>query len=289
MEINSLKDLILKNSKPLIPLKVDSSLLPDIQQINFKGIKAVIFDVYGTILISGAGDIGCEVKCVDALYNTFKFFKIKNISFTKEKLWNIFYDIILNDHQQKKEKGILYPEVNILEIWELFLDRISIQLNRKEIQKFTLYYELAVNPCWPMPDLIDVLIWLKQKGIRLGIISNAQFYTPLILETLLGKDLQSLGFSLDMCVWSYLEGRAKPDIFLFEKLEKVLDNCSPEEILYIGNDRLKDIWPAFLRGWKTILFAGDKRSFRWRGNLKKLANCRPNGLILKLSQIKSIL
>ncbi len=36
----------------------------------------------------------------------------------------------------------------------------------------------------------------------------------------------------------------------------------PEQVLYVGNDMLKDIVPANSVGFKTGLFAGDQRSLR---------------------------
>ena len=101
----------------------------------------------------------------------------------------------------------------------------------------------------------------------MGIISNAQFYTPLILRWFLNSGLPDLGFEEDLLIYSYEMGCAKPSAALFKlaahRLEK--RGISPESVLYLGNDEKKDILPAKQTGFQTALFAGDARSLRREG------------------------
>ncbi|MDQ7031943.1 MAG: HAD family hydrolase [Desulfonauticus sp.] len=289
MNKEKLKKIILAHNKPLSPIPLDKKELKQYKQIGAltHKVKAVIFDVYGTMLVSAAGDIGFEQEANQMLFQVIQS-KIDPKKLPKSELAKIFLQLIAQEHEQKKKQGIPYPEVDIVQIWSKFLALYNLKLSENELQELALCYELLINPCAPMPFIKEFLSFCKEHNLFLGIISNAQFYTPLLLETLLGENLSTLGFRLDLCIWSYQEGRAKPDCYLFSKLEKSIQKhgVQPQEILYIGNDRLKDIWPARQAGWQTALFAGDKRSFRWRDGLEKLNNCYPHLIIQNFLDIK---
>ena len=57
---------------------------------------------------------------------------------------------------------------------------------------------------------------------------------------------------------------------MFEKLKEQLYNnygILGKETLYVGNDMLNDIKTASLSGFRTVLFAGDRRSLRLRKDI----------------------
>ncbi|MBT8763998.1 HAD hydrolase-like protein [Desulfohalobiaceae bacterium Ax17] len=305
-DIKELCQLIHSLSRPLNPIPTNCP--PELASLH---ARAVIFDVYGTMLVSAAGDIGTDTgdaaAGADAHEHIFwqaiedaglvpslsvspcpsvsasHFPRVKDIRGT-----SILQQLIKEEHNKKQEQGIDYPEVNILDIWRQASAVLGIeQLDELSLQKLALAYELRVNPVWPMPGLKETLGTLQQRGIVLGIISNAQFYTPLILETLLHASLPDIGFQAEFCIWSYEEGMAKPSVNLFSRLQKRLQkkNILPHEVLYVGNDMLKDIWPAMHIGWKTALFAGDRRSLRWREGDERVTGLRPRVVINDLRQL----
>jgi putative hydrolase of the HAD superfamily len=141
-------------------------------------------------------------------------------------------------------------------------------------------YECRVNPAWPMPGALETIQKLHAHGFKLGIVSNAQFYTPLILEALFGQSIEALGFEKELCVWSYKELRAKPDIRLFQGLETDFNKT-----LYVGNDMLNDIWTATQAGCRTVLFAGDNRSLRRREQDSRCKKLIPTAIVDDLRQI----
>ena len=57
---------------------------------------------------------------------------------------------------------------------------------------------------------------------------------------------------------------------------------SPAEAVFIGNDMLKDIMPASVTGYKTALFAGDKRSLRLRKDHDACSNIKPDVIVTNL-------
>lgn len=251
--------------------------------------KAIIFDIYGTLLISAAGDVG-----PDSAEDDEQAFRQAlgdggwNEALLKESGTGFLREEIAKIHLQKKAQGIQYPEVDILQIWQRTLSRLGLAIGEEhDLTIAALSYECRTNPVWPMPGLIKILSEFQARDIRLGILSNAQFYTPLLFEFLCGQSLRDLGFEQDLCLFSYRFGEGKPSPNLFASLAARLEKkgIAARQVLYLGNDMLKDIRPAASVGWQTALFAGDKRSLRLREDDPGVMNVQPDMVIDDLSQL----
>jgi putative hydrolase of the HAD superfamily len=197
-----------------------------------------------------------------------------------------------------KEAGFDFPEVDIVRIWEEILsimieeNFISGDFDENTIRIAALTYECKVNPVWPMKGIEQLLNHLYKSGLKLGIISNAQFYTPEILKVLINFKTGHQFFDRELLFYSFKENLAKPskDFFLkaVRKVKK-LYNIDSDEILYIGNDMLNDVYTASLCGCKTALFAGDKRSLRLRQSDLRCKDLKPDLVITELEQLIEIL
>jgi len=273
--------LIRESSSVLEPLPVTlddewKALVPKKNTPALRGIRAVLFDLYGTLFISAAG----EISAGTAEENTPLFCdEIKEMN-------EYFRQAVRFHHNKAKAEGIAWPEVRAEEIWAAYKGKIPeawilpqrLRANSEKIGKraalrcagreLALRFELACNPVYPMPNAEQMLRKLAQDGIILGIISNAQFYTPLLFNAFFNAAPQEMGFDPELCIYSYEENEAKPSSALFAKALKYLTQCKikPEEILYIGNDMKNDIVPAADAGFRTALFAGDRRSLRLRND-----------------------
>jgi len=287
---------VLKESHPLEPLKVD--IKEKLQALG--SIKAVLFDVYGTLLISGSGDISLaqDNKKNLSLSAILENFQLEVDEETLDKRFKEdFFKEIRKAHLLLKNSAAEYPEVEIRYIWLQLLEYwkkeqfISGDISLQQCTEIALHYELQQNPLWPMPGSKDVLMALKEKSLQLGIVSNAQFYTPLCLETLLDCDLNTLGFQEPLLSWSYrvLRGKPSPEIFRLPLEHLKLRGISPRETLYVGNDMLNDIYTASQAGCKTALFAGDKRSLRLREQDPRCSDLEPDIILTRLSQLEEIL
>ncbi len=292
-----LTTIIRELSAPMIP---EPTLLQEkVRPLN--NIKAVLFDVYGTLFISGAGDVGTSKKSVNkhalhrALVDCGFTGQLDQASETGIQLLN---EAIQEFHTARKQEGIQFPEVEIREIWKTVIQQLvennwlDNDYSETMLMKLALEFECLSNPVWPMPNLKKTLQRIKQKNILLGILSNAQFYTPLLFPAFMDGSHEELGFNPDLCAWSYQFLEAKPSIRLFDgiltRLEKVY-KILPKNTLYVGNDMLKDIWPANQLGCQTAFFAGDKRSLRLHSNNPECKGINPDLVLNNLIQLSEAL
>lgn len=288
-----LRDRISKLLIPLSPLETD--LESNIHKL--EGIRALLFDVYGTLLISGTGDISMATEranlfSVDKLLQNYKievFYDDLNASHKDD-----FKKIIEDEHRIERDKGADYPEVDIITVWHRLINNwldesyIAGEFDLNKISLIALEYELLVNPVWTMPGLHEVLENCKRKNMKMGIVSNAQFYTAPTMESLMHSHLSQKGFDNTLCSWSYKLKRAKPSKEIFRDPLKALNEAgiSPSEVLYIGNDMLNDIYTASEAGCRTALFAGDARSLRLRTDDSRCSNLKPDIILTNLRQLE---
>ena len=168
-------------------------------------------------------------------------------------------------HQRGKQRGIQFPEVDIVEVWRAILRKIEESVETLTVVdpgELAVEYEVRVNPVWPMPGLRECVTNLHSSGFQLGVISNAQAMTPQLFPALLGETLEGLGFDRQLQFFSYRFGESKPGLSMFRAAVEELAQrgCPPNHAVYIGNDMLNDVWAAQQVGFRTILFAGDARS-----------------------------
>ena len=265
------------------------------------GIKAVIFDVYGTLLISGSGDLSIarQTNTGAAIRDAFQTIgQAINTEVALPALSELFFTTIEKSRSHLSANGIDYPDIDIrniwLQIWQKLCndDDLSAEPQIEDIPLLSNEYECRVNPTWPMPHTMELLESIRESGLVLGIVSNAQFFTPLLFEAHLYSDLKNLGFEKQICFFSYEQKVAKPSPIFFEKCMNTLfqlHSIRAEEALYVGNDMLNDIWPSQKMGFQTCLFAGDKRSLRWRDENPFMKDVVPDLVATDLIQLKEAL
>lgn len=269
-------------------------------------IRAVVFDVYGTLMISTSGDIDEAEFSTRHILAALEESGITICNAAPDVLAQQMLDEyraqIHRVHAEKHHEGIPWPEIDIREIWhDVFTTfRSSLVLPADsfpfDTSLFSILFELFSNPVCAMPGLHETITRLHTSGIPLGLISNAQFYTPIILEYHLAGRFDDSGtvsyFDNSLCEYSYMHHRAKPDIMLFEACANKLHETyeiSPSAVLFVGNDMLKDILPARKTGFKTALFAGDARSLRMRKDNPACKNCIPDYVITNLGQVSTVI
>ncbi len=283
------QETIRSNCQPLDPIATGE----DPQLANLEGIRAVLFDVYGTLFISASGDIGADSgdHRRQALADTCKQLGVESVE-SSDHAVSQFVNAISESHRHAQSQDIEYPEVDIVEIWQQVLNSLAAgPVENLDYRRFSLEYEVRVNPVWPMPGAADVLTDLAGRGFVLGVVSNAQFFTPLLFPALLGKRLEEYGFSSQLLYFSYEHRRAKPGSHLYQLASKQLlsEGVAPDQVLYVGNDMLNDVAAAASVGFRTALFAGDQRSLRLREGDERVQGVRPDLIVTELSQLAECL
>lgn len=304
MEVNFRSDIKTWLDKLEVLKPVPTTFCPNLKTDSPYPVKAVIFDIYGTLLISSSGDIDQASLSNENMQAALKAggfdideCKPETCSFLLEQL----QIQIEEQHKSLKEKGHPYPDVDIFKVWKSMFkaaeEKDLLKLTGNESLPDTIIvFELLSNRVYPMPGMKEILLWIKEKGIPMGIVSNAQFYTPIIMNYFLTGDFSTQQeidlFEQDLSVFSYKELRAKPDTALFEKFIPVLKseyNIQPQEAIFVGNDILKDVYTANKAGLRTVLFAGDERSLRLREDDSRVRGLFPDFIINDLEQLKDIL
>lgn len=275
---------VLNNRRPLPPLPAD--LTPRLRRLD--GVAAVLLDVYGTLVVSGSGDVGTiqttepspapQKAGTDRIQQAGAAIglsepkslpepksspKPKSLP-TTDQLRELI--TATNDACRSPENP--KPEVEILDVWRVLLTRSGrddLAEQPGQVAALAAEYESRSNPTWPMPGALDALGHLADRGLRLGIVSNAQVFTIPLVEDLLGAPLARV-FDLNLCFFSNRFRAAKPGPRLFDHAKTRLARLGvlPEQTVYIGNDMLNDVWAARQAGFRTVLFAGDARSLRLR-------------------------
>ena len=293
---------VLSNREPLMPIE---SLI-EARLRRLKSIRAVIFDVYGTLVISGTGDIGPS----EAEVNSAHTLKADQIAITAEEAMSqcgvslagmtgdqfvqLLHETVRESNLVLSDQGVEKPEVNILDIWRKTLHRAElghVANHTHTVLKLAAHYEARANPTWPMPGAESLLNALQQAKLQLGIVSNAQVFTIPIIEDLVKGQLFTKGFNADLCVFSNRFRRAKPDPRLFNCLVASLErkNISPHQTLYVGNDMLNDVFAASTAGLRTAWFAGDRRSARRRSGDSRCESLEADLVLTDLMQLPECL
>lgn len=95
------------------------------------------------------------------------------------------------------------------------------------------------------PEIIPMLKGLKEKGIKIGLISNC-----FSEEAQLIKESELFQYFDEVCL-SYDEGIQKPDLAIFHRcLEKL--HVKPEECLYVGDGGSNELVAATEAGMKAV-------------------------------------
>lgn len=307
MNGDSARELILRHSRPLTPIATDAAS----RLQSLPGIRCVLFDVYGTLLVSGSGEVGTLLPDAegDAFRESLAAVGVavalppeaagarSDGSLTEERGRKALTAAVAASHARDRADGVEYPEVDIVDIWRDCLAQLADEgllppptgsdWGTLDFEQLALEYELRTNPVWPMPGAETCLASMRQRGILTGLISNAQFFTPRILAALMPAAFSDLDSSNDVQYYSYRHRQAKPGLALYElAVQDLADRgISPHEVLYVGNDMLNDMWPASQVGFRTALFAGDRRSLRWREGDSRVADLKADVVVSELASL----
>jgi FMN phosphatase YigB (HAD superfamily) len=233
-----------------------------------KRVRAIICDVYRTILDVREAPVDSEERWRIIFQATFGTAPPLSL----EQLTIRCRDVIFEDHSEARARGISYPEVSWPSVMKRALPAADA-LPHAELDSFLFRHAQLFRALRVMPGCNAVLRKCAERGILLGIASNAQAYTLRELELALSEaGLDSSIFQSDLTFWSFEHGFSKPDPHVFQMLRARLQNRNIEEseTLMIGDREDNDISPARAAGWKTWQFS-DIQNGSNGGDWKSLA------------------
>jgi putative hydrolase of the HAD superfamily len=228
--------------------------------------KIIFWDVYGTLLTAQGGDLDSLINRKAELRLAFeRTVRNFNLRAVPARLHDLFLRGIQAEREARMAEGVAHPEVRVDEIWFKLLEKFQPEEppTINFAREVALFFERQANPKHLQPRAFEVLTTLKQRGLRQGIISNAQFYTPIELSELLREEsggvirtYESI-FDASLVFFSFDLGVVKPDSTGFRRAVKALtrENIMPDDCVFVGNSPANDIVPARHVGFRTVLFA----------------------------------
>lgn len=161
--------------------------------------------------------------------------------------------IVAREHAAARTTGIERPEIYWPDVVREILPELAVLPAERQadfmLRQVELWHTVRL-----MPGSADVLRRLQDRGIALGIASNAQPYTLRELDQALGSArLTRELFAPDLCFWSFEHGFSKPDPHVFRLLAARLHarGIPAAATLMIGDRLDNDIEPALTQGWQA--------------------------------------
>ncbi|MEM7602423.1 MAG: hypothetical protein AAF357_13520, partial [Verrucomicrobiota bacterium] len=199
---------------PLEP--IPTGVVPRVKEL--PEIQAAVFDVYGTLVISAAGDISLasDDQSVRGMSEALSVLGVTDVERHIQSALEMYRFGIRQQQELKRLQGAEFPEVEIREVWKTIASAFGG--SEDHVSDAALIYECAVNPCWEMPNAAKTIEAVSP--LHLGIISNAQFYTPSVVEGVSGIEIKGDKFERNLSTFSFQEGESKPSAQMFEKVAR---------------------------------------------------------------------
>ena len=255
-----------------------------------RAYEAVLFDIYGTMLTSRVTTADAQANAIaDICVDVFPDITPPALHHC-HALRNGFYQQLKSSYETLQARRQKPTEVDFRNVWAQVLQKelsLGGAKHLQQVELFAFLYSVATHRVWPQPQLLETIKGLAEKKIPLGVISNAQFYTPIIVSYFLDCELSFNTavipwFEQRLTFYSFQHGYAKPDDYFFVEAKQQLSEMGidPAKTLYVGNDYRNDIDSANRNGLLSVLYAGDKSACRMNH-----PTAEPDFIVTKLAQL----
>jgi FMN phosphatase YigB (HAD superfamily) len=209
--------------------------------------RAVIFDVYGTLLEWGPApsdvDYLWDLLWRDVL-GALPRLSLAEFSSACER-------VIARERAGANALGVQWPEI----YWPGVACEVLPELDKlrgSDVGEF-LYRQAQIwRTVRLLPGAEEALRKISGAGLLLGIASNAQPHAQRELHRELSAvELDTGLFNRSLCFWSFEHGFTKPDPHVFRLLTMRLaaHGVGPSQTLMVGDDVENDVGPAHAHGW----------------------------------------
>ena len=211
-------------------------------------IRALLFDVNGTLI-----DIETDEWMEEAYRAIARFLSYQGIALRRFEVRDLYFRIMKEQFTASTEP---FPEFDVVAVWREVLRRYgssytcSLDAEKlKQIPQFIAEMQRGIirKRLVPFPQSQEILTQLKNR-YPMAVVSDAQsaWGIPELLAAGFGGYFAPVIISGDY-------GYRKPDPRLFRAALTALQ-VSPEQAIFVGNDRYRDVLGARRVGMKTILF-----------------------------------
>ena len=222
-------------------------------------IRALLFDINSTLI-----DIETDERMEEAYRAIAHFLTYQGIDLRRGMVLDLYFQVMKEHFERSSET---HPEFDAVEVWREILSRTGGSYTRslppeklKELPLVIAEMQRGISRkrLCPYPQVRETLDRLKPH-YRMAIVSDAQTAYAL-------PELRAVGLHeyFDPIVISGDYGYRKPDARLFKTALDALE-VRPEEAIFIGNDRYRDVFGAKQVGMKTVLFYSGPSSGRAEG------------------------
>lgn len=216
-------------------------------------IRAVMFDVYGTLL-----EVGPPPADADARWELLWEETLKAKARLDLAGFAAACDaVIAREHAAARAAGIPFPEVYWPDIAGKVLPELAC-LSAAALDDFLFRQAQLWHAVRISAEAVATLVRLRSAGLLLGLASNCQPYTLRELDAALeAVGMSRAIFATELCFFSFQAGFSKPDPHGFRLLTARLHalGIAPGETLMVGDREDNDILPARAQGWQTWLLA----------------------------------
>jgi len=276
-------------------------------------VKAVMWNVYGTLLAIPQGEILFEHEHSFVTDNAFE----KTIQ--EFNMWNSMsrkpgapaaymremFTKALTNLRMMGSGGEKFPEVQSERIWE----DIVKKLMQKEyvfdanvygaigefVKKIAYFYHASIQGVGAYPGAVEAVEMLADAGVPSGLLADGQCFTPAQIHKAFREQDSNfdvnVAFPVALRVLSTDKKAKKPSETIFKAALAVCASrgWKPSEVLHVGSNVVRDIAPAKKHGFLTALFAGDKQSLVATSEHLKEPQFRPDVLVTELPQVLEII
>lgn len=280
--------------------------------VRLNHIKAVTWNLYGTLLAVTSGDLVFEhpkeFVMEVALDKTCQEFNMWASMSRKpgqpaDYLHHMYSSIVAD---QRNTAGVANknPETLSDKVWETIIKRL-LQKNYKfdagffgALNEFSCkvayFFHTSLQGVRLFPNADQALRYLHTRKIAQGLIADCQFFSLLQLQRCLGREdprhQLDKWIDPDLRALSFQHGIRKPNEKMFRHVLNALKDrgISPEQVLHVSSRVSTDIVPAKKLGMKTALFVGDATAVEATPEQLKKPESRPDILMTDLSQISEV-
>lgn len=301
------RDLIWPRVMPPKPVKARPSIKP------LPGVRAVLWDVYGTLLRTTDGRFDLfpepEVRLQVALDKTIHEFNMWHSMYRKP---GPPWQSMIGQYREYADRlGMAapklagdYTDINLTVIWAQIINRLfdkeytydeDIYGDVPELaEKVAYFFHSNLQATEARSGALQAMQQLHEAGIVQGIVADGQIFTK--VQLLRGLMDQGLSVPLpelirpSLTLYSCQMGIRKPSRSLFRYSVEQLQaaGLEPDQVLHVSCRLETDLVPARHEGMKTALLACEKTGLEAPANLIKDPQSRPDRLLTDIGQITSV-